>query len=454
MSFSFGTPSTTTGTPAPDSNPTGGFTFGANLGAGDAKAAPTKPLGFGAPQTSTPLPTFGGFGAAPAATPQSTGFTIGGTSAATNLTNTSGLGTTPSTFNLGATPASTGSALGGASSTPAAGGFSLGATPTAASAFKLGGAAPAAAATTATSAPGFGLLGTPKTTSTAATTTASVGFSLGGSLAATTATAPALNLGGSLTATTSASSFGFGASTAKTTTTATVTPTFSLGGAAKTTATTGFSLTTPASTSTTALTTTTSAIPATGNLNYGQLVDAINKWTIDLEEQGKLFSNQAKQLNAWDRLLVSNGEKVLSLNSGIERVKQQQQQLDQELDFVLAQQKELEDLIKPLEKELNEIPLTDVDRVHTYQLAENMDTQLKQMSEDLKEIIEQLNESNKTQENSNPITQIRKILNAHMDSLQWIDRHTSKITGHLDQISKMHDLHRQSHEHSLKKTYD
>lgn len=125
-----------------------------------------------------------------------------------------------------------------------------------------------------------------------------------------------------------------------------------------------------------------------------------------MEEQGKLFSNQAKQLNAWDRLLVSNGEKVLSLNSGIERVKQQQQQLDQELDFVLAQQKELEDLIKPLEKELNEIPLTDVDRVHTYQLAENMDTQLKQMSEDLKEIIEQLNESNKTQENSNPVSKL------------------------------------------------
>lgn len=93
--------------------------------------------------------------------------------------------------------------------------------------------------------------------------------------------------------------------------------------------------------------------------------DAINKWTIDLEEQGKLFGNQAKQLNAWDRLLISNSEKILTLNNGIERVKQQQQQLDQELDFVLAQQRELEDLIVPLEKELNDLAPTDLDRNQT-----------------------------------------------------------------------------------------
>ncbi|KAJ8968097.1 hypothetical protein NQ314_002468 [Rhamnusium bicolor] len=101
---------------------------------------------------------------------------------------------------------------------------------------------------------------------------------------------------------------------------------------------------------------------ATGSLTFAQLEDSINKWTIDLEEQGKFFINQAKQLNAWDTLLISNGEKILNLNGSIERVKQQQQQLDQELDFVLAQQKELEELIVPLEKELVEIPVTDIDR--------------------------------------------------------------------------------------------
>lgn len=115
---------------------------------------------------------------------------------------------------------------------------------------------------------------------------------------------------------------------------------------------------------------------------------------------------------------------ILTLNSGIERVKQQQQQLDQELDFVLSQQKELEDLIVPLEKELAEVPVHDQDRhemyafivkqtlslstvwlsfVFSYQMAENLDTQLKQMSDDLKEVIDHLNESTKSQELQDPV---------------------------------------------------
>ncbi|KAI4469270.1 nuclear pore glycoprotein p62-related [Holotrichia oblita] len=87
-------------------------------------------------------------------------------------------------------------------------------------------------------------------------------------------------------------------------------------------------------------------------------------------------------------------------------------------------------------------------------MAETLDTQLKQMSEDLKEIIEHLNESNKLQEMSNPIIQIGRILNVHMNSLQWIDRNTTKITTHLDQIAKMHDMNKRNHEINLQKTYE
>lgn len=55
----------------------------------------------------------------------------------------------------------------------------------------------------------------------------------------------------------------------------------------------------------------------------------------------------------------------MTLNSGIEKIKQQQQQLDHELDFVLAQQKELEDCLAPLENELKDIPIADRERNHT-----------------------------------------------------------------------------------------
>ncbi|GLV40583.1 Nucleoporin 62kD [Carabus blaptoides fortunei] len=224
-------------------------------------------------------------------------------------------------------------------------------------------------------------------------------------------------------------------------------------------ASTGFSLTTTTSASTaltniaTSSSASTVAIPG-DSFTFAKLEEALNKWTLELEDQGKMFLNQALQLNAWDRLVIANGEKIMALNSGIEKVKQQQQQLDHELDFVLAQQRELEECIVPLEKELKDVPITDQDRNHTYQMAENLDTQLKQMSENLKEIIEHLNESNKTEDMNDPVAQIGRILNAHMNSLQWIDRNTAQISTFLDQISKMHDVHRRDNERSFHLTYE
>jgi nuclear pore complex protein Nup62 len=164
--------------------------------------------------------------------------------------------------------------------------------------------------------------------------------------------------------------------------------------------------------------------------------------------------NQATQVNAWDRLLIGNGEKIVGLNNAVERVKLEQQQLDNELDFILAQQRELEECLAPLEKELGSNGVADPEREHIFQMTENVDTQLKQMSEDLKEIIEHLNETNRTQDTSDPIVQIGRILNAHMNSLQWIDQNTALIATHLEQVSKLHDVHRRENERSFHLTYD
>lgn len=60
-------------------------------------------------------------------------------------------------------------------------------------------------------------------------------------------------------------------------------------------------------------------------MNYRQLEESINKWTLDLEEQEKIFLNQATQVNAWDRLLTMNGEKIVSLYDAVEKVKLDQQ---------------------------------------------------------------------------------------------------------------------------------
>lgn len=287
------------------------------------------------------------------------------------------------------------------------------------------------------------------TSAPAATTTTAQSFSLGGG---GDATASKL----SLTLLPPATTVGLDLQLKTATTTATTTS-----------STTGFTLT--ASTATSA--TTSSAAPplsvlATGtvvssapsgtstSLNFCQLEESINKWTLELEEQEKVFMNQATQVNAWDHLLIGNGEKIVGLNNAVERVKLEQQQLDNELDFILAQQRELEECLAPLEKELGSNGVADPEREHIFQMTENVDTQLKQMSEDLKEIIEHLNETNRTQDTSDPIVQIGRILNAHMNSLQWIDQNTALIATHLEQVSKLHDVHRRENERSFHLTYD
>lgn len=47
---------------------------------------------------------------------------------------------------------------------------------------------------------------------------------------------------------------------------------------------------------------------------------------------------------------------ITSLNSDMERVKVEQQKLDHELDFIKSQQRELEELLVPLEKSVEEHP--------------------------------------------------------------------------------------------------
>jgi nuclear pore complex protein Nup62 len=144
-------------------------------------------------------------------------------------------------------------------------------------------------------------------------------------------------------------------------------------------------------------------------MSYAQLESLINKWSLELEDQERHFLQQATQVNAWDRTLVENGEKITSLHKEMEKVKLDQRRLNQELDFILSQQKELEDLLSPLEDSVREQSGTiymqnaDEEREKTYKLAENVDAQLKRMSQDLKEIIEHLNTSSGPSDTSDPV---------------------------------------------------
>ena len=92
------------------------------------------------------------------------------------------------------------------------------------------------------------------------------------------------------------------------------------------------------------------------------------------------------------------------------------QRLEHELDFVQSQQSELEEILRPLEEPLAGAPPPDAERERIYSLAETLDAQLQRMSDDLREVIEHINAANRSRDDSEPLVQISKVLNAHMVS--------------------------------------
>uniref|UniRef100_A0A8C5KTR4 Nuclear pore glycoprotein p62 n=1 Tax=Jaculus jaculus TaxID=51337 RepID=A0A8C5KTR4_JACJA len=501
--FTFGTAKTSTTTPSAgfsfSTSSTGGFNFGTpsqpaattpstglfSLTTTQAPAAQAPGFSFG-----TATPASGGMGfslgistpklnltnsAAAPATASTSSFGLGSSTLTNAISSavTSSQGTAPTGFVFGASTTSAPSTASagfsfttGSTSQPGTSGFSIGsignsssAQPTALTGLPFTPATTAAGATQpAIAVPAATTTSTGSTlfASIAAAPTSSAATGLSLSTPASTAAAPgAGTLGFSLKAPGQAAS----TSTAATTTSATSTTTsFALSlkplvpaGIPSSTAATG---TTPSGTSAVAGTT------ASPTMTYAQLESLINKWSLELEDQERHFLQQATQVNAWDRTLIENGEKITSLHREVEKVKLDQKRLDQELDFILSQQKELEDLLSPLEESVKEqsgtiyLQHADEEREKTYKLAENIDAQLKRMAQDLKDIIEHLNTTGGPADTSDPLQQICKILNAHMDSLQWIDQNSALLQRKVEEASRVCEGRRKEQERSLRIAFD
>ncbi|XP_035288866.1 nucleoporin 62 like [Anguilla anguilla] len=453
----------------------GGFSFGASTGIGTpaapaqtqpaATVAPTGGFSMGGPPATQSLGgfSFGGpkvqVQANPTAAPTVAGgggFSFGTTTAAAapvQPSATLSLGGQNPGLTLGSVVPGTTTAPG---TTAQAGGFAFGVKPSATP-------APAAAAPVSQPAPAdASSLFTASTVAASIASAAPTGFTLGAATAAvapTTSSAPggaaAFMLKPLGAATTSAATSAAPASGAATV--------FSLGlkPAAPTVSGSVAPITGPTVSITgTATSTAAAATSAPPTMSYAQLESLINKWSLELEDQERHFLQQATQVNAWDRMLLENGEKITSLHREMEKVKLDQRRLDQELDFILSQQKELEDLLTPLEESVKEQSGTiymqnaDEERERTYKLAENVDAQLKRMSQDLKEIIEHLNTSSGPADTSDPLQQICKILNAHMDSLQWIDQNSVLLQRRVEEVSKLCDNRRKEQEKSFRITFE
>ncbi|NXH15534.1 NUP62 protein, partial [Bucco capensis] len=486
-SLSFGTPATATAAQTANVFPLGANAPKLNFGSSTATQATGVAGGFGfgssvpssVPSSQAAAPS--GFVFGSAVTTTTTTVAQSGTTGGFTLSSGSTTQAGTASFSIGtAAPqaAPSGLTFGTAPAAAATTAATLGAATQSTTPFSLGGPSAAAitaptAATTSSTSQGstlsFGTKLGAATTASATTTTSVLGAagptlfaSVASSSAPMSSTTTGLSLGAPSTGSTSLGTVGFAlkipGTTAATTTTATGTTTasgFALN--LKPLTTTG---TIGAVTATAAITTTTTTTSAPPVMTYAQLESLINKWSLELEDQEKHFLHQATQVNAWDQTLIENGEKITSLHREVEKVKLDQKRLDQELDFILSQQKELENLLTPLEESVKEqsgtiyLQHADEERERTYKLAENIDAQLKRMAQDLKDITEHLNTSRGPADTSDPLQQICKILNAHMDSLQWIDQSSAVLQRKVEEVTKVCESRRKEQERSFRITFD
>ncbi|EJW84948.1 hypothetical protein WUBG_04142, partial [Wuchereria bancrofti] len=184
-------------------------------------------------------------------------------------------------------------------------------------------------------------------TATAVTTVSTNGFAFG-QLAATTATAAVTTTMGTASLPIITSFLQSTTTTSAVSTTSIVT---SAGSAlpsllypSRTTA----SVTTTASTITSSALA--SAVPAAPTITpdkpitFAQLEQLINRLALDVETQQRVFMSQVLELNAFDRVLRGNQQKVLDISEEIKQLEEEKDRFLHTVDFISQQQAELEAL--------------------------------------------------------------------------------------------------------------
>lgn len=184
--------------------------------------------------------------------------------------------------------------------------------------------------------------------------------------------------------------------------------------------------------------------PPQSRLKNKSLEEIITSWAKDLNEYQKEFQTQASQVARWDVLLVENGEKIQKLYASTFEAERASSEVERQLSAVESQQEELGGWLDRYEREVDDLfsrqvgqgegqglQGPDQDRERTYKLAEKVSDRLEEMGKDLTGIIEAINGAsanlNQTNKEDDPLSQIVRVLNSHLASLQWIDQNASAL---------------------------
>merc|ERR1712066_139752 len=133
----------------------------------------------------------------------------------------------------------------------------------------------------------------------------------------------------------------------------------------------------------------------------------------------------------------------MGLDDSVKRVEQDQKNIDRELDLVVSMQQELKEMIEPLEADVdrqleaqtNSINLNS-DRERMLNLTDMLDQQMFECADDLRAVIEQINQQKTASKESGSVSKISAILSNHIDTLNWVGGQTNSLDSKLEELRR------------------
>ncbi|KAF8623435.1 hypothetical protein AX15_006377 [Amanita polypyramis BW_CC] len=182
------------------------------------------------------------------------------------------------------------------------------------------------------------------------------------------------------------------------------------------------------------------------------LEEIVNKWTSELETHVKEFNRFAGEVSVWDRALIENSKDIAALHSHVSAAEREQNDINQSLDHIEQQQKDLASALDAYEKIAQEIlggqgaglraldtGPADTERDKNYMLATDLHTQLDDLSSSLSQMIDSVNTLSLPGDATSaddPMSQISQILSNHLESLQWIDGAVREVENKVGEVEK------------------
>lgn len=208
------------------------------------------------------------------------------------------------------------------------------------------------------------------------------------------------------------------------------------------------------------------------------LDEVVNKWTDDVSDLSQQFQKAASLVSKWDRAIVANEDRIHGLHKDAQSLQIAHKELEGNLDVILSQQTELHHLLDALEEDVErKVGLStkgkrdgrgsglgsgeangygsrssggavngsgnakvqgDVEREGMHQLSVEVMEELDAMALTIRDLVGELNKgSDGSGDGSNDIVgQIISVLNAHLDSLMYLDESSGSLQKRLTDVSR------------------